>query len=152
MKVFRKKIISELFEITQKIYTKYFKKNTPWKITKELLLLFPKSTFGYKLGTFLNKNGFDLIPKVERHDAYHVITGFSTKEEDEIALQYLCFGNGKRSLYLYGVIIIGTIILPEYYKYYYESYKRGLQMNTFYNLDFKGLLKTNFKALISNIN
>ena len=151
MKTQRKQLIAWLFKITQHFYTKYFKKNEPWYIKKKHLLQFPKETFGYHLGTFLEKNGFELIPKAERHDAYHVITGYNTNEEDEIALQFLCFGNGKRSIYLFSVITIGSIILPEYWKYYIKSYRIGKNANAFYNLDYKRLLDTSISKLRSSI-
>ena len=136
----RKKIIIWLFEKSQKIYTKYIKKNEPWNINKSDLLHYPEESFGRHMGMFLVDNEFDLIPKAERHDAYHVLTGYDTKVEDEIAQQYLCYGNGKRSIYLYGVITIGTVILPDYMSYYIKSYKIGKNANHFYNLDFKNLL------------
>ena len=85
------------------------------------------------------------LPKVEQHDIYHMLTGYGTKVEDEIALQYLCLGNGKRSLYLIGAITLGTILLPEYANYYYQSYKRGKQANPFYHHDYQRLLRTNFE-------
>lgn len=151
MKTHRKQLIAWLFKITQHIYTKYFKKNKPWHIKKQQLLQFPKDTFGYHLGLFLQHNGFELIPKVERHDAYHVMTGYNTTEEDEIALQYLCFGNGKRTIYLFGVITIGSLILPEYWKYYIKSYRIGKNANAFYNLNYKGLLNTSVSTLRSSI-
>jgi len=144
---FRKKLVSWLFDNTQHIYTKHFKKNKPWNVTKEELLKLPEHTFGNHLGQFLHSNGFNLIPKVERHDAYHVMTGYKSNEQDEIALQYLCFGNGKRSLYLFGVLIIGTIILPDYIKYYLRSYRIGKSANPFYNLNYKKLLNTSISDL-----
>lgn len=136
----RKQLINWLFEKSQVIYTKWFKTNQPWGICKEDLLKYPNDSFGKYLGLFLQQNNFDLIPKVERHDCYHVITGYGITVEEEIAQQYLCYGNGKRSLYLFGVIILGTLILPEYLKFYLDSYKIGKKANTFHNLDFKGLL------------
>lgn len=147
----RKQLIAWLFKVTQHIYTTYFKTNTPWNIKKEQLLKLNTNTFGHHLGLFLDRNGFELIPKVERHDAYHVMTGYNSNEEDEIALQYLCYGNGKRSIYLFGVITIGTIILPEYWKYYLKSYRIGKRANTFYNLDYKGLLNTSVSTLRGSI-
>ena len=147
----RKQLIAWLFKVTQHIYTTYFKTNTPWNIKKEQLLEYSTSSFGYHLGLFLDSNGFELIPKVERHDAYHVMTGYNSNEEDEIALQYLCYGNGKRSIYLFGVITIGTIILPEYWKYYLKSYRIGKSANMFYNLDYKGLLNASISTLRASI-
>jgi len=151
MKKQRKQLIAWLFKVTQHIYTTYFKTNQPWGIKKEQLLEYSPKTFGHHLGLFLDSNGFELIPKVERHDAYHVMTGYNSNEEDEIALQYLCFGNGKRSIYLFGVITIGSIILPEYWKYYLKSYRIGKSANTFYNLDYKGLLNTSISNLRGSI-
>ncbi len=136
----RKKLIEWLFEKSKKIYTNLFKSQHPWEISKKQLLTYPKNSFGKHLGLFLNENNFELIPKVERHDAYHTLTGYGTKVEDEIALQYLCYGNGKRSYYLYGVMILGTIILPDYYKYYYKSYCIGKNANSFHHFDYKELL------------
>ncbi|MDT0556737.1 hypothetical protein [Patiriisocius hiemis] len=142
----RKKIINWLFEKSQVFYTKNFKKNkTPWNLTVKQLCGYPKTTFGYKLGLFLKQNGFELLPKVERHDAYHVLTGFGTKVEDEIALQYLCYGNGKRSKYLFGVLFLGTVLLPEYFQYYKKAYTLGKQSNTFHHFDFKLLLLLHYQ-------
>jgi len=137
----RKKIIEWLFDKSNTIYTNLFKKHKPWGIYKKELLGYPEDSFGKHLGMFLDRNNFELIAKVERHDAYHALTGYGTKVEDEIALQCLCFGNGKRSLYLYGAMLLGIIILPEYYKYYYKSYCIGKRANTFHHYDYKKLLK-----------
>ncbi|WP_034059909.1 Coq4 family protein [Lacinutrix jangbogonensis] len=147
MKKLRKQLINWLFAISSKIYTRIYKNHKPWDITKTELLSCSKESLGFNLGLFLDQNNFELIPKVERHDCYHVLTGYSTEVEDEIALQYLSFGNGKRSPYLYGAVILGTIILPDYLTYYLKSYHIGKAANVFHNLDFKPLLKTNMDAL-----
>lgn len=137
----RKKIIEWLFDKSQQVYTNMFKNHKPWGISKSELLLYPNDSFGKHLGLFLDKNGFELIAKVERHDAYHTLTGCGIHVEDEIALQCLCFGNGKRSPYLYGAMILGIAILPDYYKYYYKSYRIGKNANPFHHYDYKKLLK-----------
>ncbi|MFI1743635.1 Coq4 family protein [Thalassobellus sediminis] len=139
----RKKLIEWLFDKSQKVYTSLFKKHEAWGISKDELLSYNHESLGKHLGLFLDKNNFQLIPKVERHDAYHTITGYGTNVEDEIALQCLCFGNGKRSPYLYGAIILGVIILPDYYKYYYKSYNIGRNANAFHHYDYRKLLKVN---------
>jgi hypothetical protein len=143
----RKQFIAYLFEISQNVYTRYFKKQAPWKTSKEDLLMYSKGTFGNALGTFLNTHNYKLIPKVERHDAYHVLTGYGTTAEDEIALQYLCYGNGKRSLYLYGVILLGTLILPDYLSYYWASYGIGKAANTFHHFNYERLLNASYLDL-----
>ena len=137
---YRKKIIIFLFEKSQTVYTNLFKNHDSWDVSKKDLLSYPPTSFGKHLGLFLDKNDFELIPKVERHDAYHTLTGYGTNVEDEIALQCLCFGNGKRSLYLYGAIILGTCILPDYLSYYYKSFQKGRNANAFHPYDYSKLL------------
>jgi len=145
---YRKQLIIRLFEITQQLYTRYFKRNKKaWGINRRDLLEYNTATFGNELGQFLYRNNFELIPKVERHDAYHVLTGFGTNVEDEIALQYLCFGNGKRSKYLFGVITLGTLLLPEYLSYYIKSYDIGKRAHVFYDWDFSLLLHVSILQL-----
>ncbi|MGB3607516.1 MAG: hypothetical protein WBA19_10190 [Psychroserpens sp.] len=141
----RKRLIEWLFNHSQHLYTQVFKKHEAWGITKMQLLNYPKSTFGNHLGRFLQVNNFELIAKVERHDAYHTLTGYGTRVEDEIALQCLCFGNGKRSLYLYGAMLLGIVILPDYYRYYLRSYRIGKEANAFHHYNFKHLLTVNHK-------
>ncbi len=140
MKKQRKQFIEWLFDHSQRIYTNLYKNHKPWGVTKKDLLGYPEVTIGKHLGNFLDVNGFELIPKVERHDCYHVVCGYGTAVEDEIALQCLCFGNGKRSPYMYGAIILGVSILPDYLKYYYKSYKVGLKANAFHQYDYSKLL------------
>jgi len=142
---YRKQLINWLFEKSQAVYVSLFKNHKPWSVSKTELLTYPKASFGNHLGSFLDRNGFELIPKVERHDCYHVLTGYSTQVEDEIALQYLCFGNGKRSPYLLGAIILGTAILPDYINYYYKSFKIGQRANAFHHLDYRKLLKVSIE-------
>ena len=137
---YRKKLIAWLFKESQELYGYFLINRIPWNIKKEALLNYPENSFGKHLGNFLNENNFELIPKGERHDAYHTLTGYKTKVEDEIALQYLCIGNGKRSLYAIGAALVGGLILPEYFKYYYKSYGIGKNANAFYHFNYQKLL------------
>lgn len=142
----RKKFIQWLFKYSQIFYIK-FKNKKPWNITVNELLQYPENSFGFELGTFLKINGFELLPKVERHDAYHLITGYGTNVEDEIALQYVCLGNGKKSPYLFGVLFLGTLIIPEFINYYLDSFRLGKKCNTFHHFDYKKLLNISLKDL-----
>lgn len=142
----RKKFIYWLFEHSQKMYIK-FKNKKPWDIGSDELLSYSKDSFGYHLGILLKTNNFELLPKVERHDCYHLLTGYGTAVEDEIALQYVCFGNGKRSPYLLGVMFIGSLILPEYFKYYIKSYRLGKNCNQFHHFNYKNLLHFPFQEI-----
>lgn len=151
MKRLRKQFIEYLFKHSQSVYTKLFKHHKAWGISREQLLSYPDYTFGKHLGEFLDKNNFELIAKVERHDAYHTLTGYGTKVEDEIALQCLCYGNGKRSIYLYGAVILGITILPDYYSYYYKSYAIGKNAKPFHHYDYKKLLYVNISDFRQSI-
>lgn len=142
----RKKLILWLFKHSQNIYVK-LKRKEPWGITTLELLSYSEESFGYHLGKLLSANNFELIPKVERHDCYHLLTGYGTSVEDEVALQYVCFGNGKRTPYLLGVLFIGTIILPEYYKYYLKSYRLGKNCNQFHHFKYENLLHFSFEEI-----
>lgn len=128
-----------------------FKRKKAWEISSKELLEYPKESFGYHLGKLLEKNEFELLPKVERHDCYHLLTGYGTKVEDEIALQYVCLGNGKKSPYLFGVLLIGTIILPEYFKYYLKSYQLGKKCNQFHHFQYQRLLHFSFQEIRETI-
>ncbi len=139
----RKQLIVYLFQLSEKCYTRLFKKKKQARnITRSELLVYPENSFGQYLGVFLKENNFELIPKVERHDAYQVLAGYGTEVEDEIALQYVCFGNGKRSPYLFGVMILGTLLLPDYLSYYLRSFRIGRNTNVLYNRDFSKMLHT----------
>ena len=48
---------------------------------------------------------------------------------------------------MYGALILGTLILPDYYHYYKKSYRKGKQANTFHHLDYKELLQTPIEDL-----
>jgi ubiquinone biosynthesis protein Coq4 len=150
MKNKRKQLITWLFLTSERLYRR-FKKKQPWGLTDVDLLNMPANTYGYQLGCFLHANGFQLIPKVERHDAYHVLTGFGPSQEDEIALQYLCFGNGKRTPYLFAVLVLGTLILPDYFRYYRKAFRLGKQAHSFHHFDFKKILPLDFNFFRSTI-
>lgn len=146
----RKKLITWLFNWTMLIYCK-FKKKEAWDITTAQLLEMPSNCFGFHLGQLLHNNDFELIPKVERHDAYHLVTGYSTSVADEIALQYCCFGNGKRTPYLLGVLLIGTILLPDYMSTYLKAFQTGKAANSFHHFDYKKVLPVDFENFRSAI-
>jgi len=136
----REKICIWLFDKSKTPYAKYFKSNAPWNLNSAALLSFPTNTLGYELGLFLSTNGYQLIPKLEKHDAYHVITEYGTSVKDEIALQYFFLGNKKRSPYLFGVIAIGALLTPENFIHYHQAYLHGKRATPFHKWDIKQLL------------
>ena len=133
-------IVEKMYEVTRKPYQKYFKKNTPWKIDKEKLLQYPKNSLGFGLGNFLDKNDFDIQPKLEDHDIIHVLTNTRISVAEEIGMQYYLLGNGKKSLYLYAVILSGTPFYISHLGYFFKQYKNGKQALRFHHLDFSKML------------
>ena len=115
MKNVRLKFLLFMYQVSQKHYRLLFKRNKrSWIFTEEQLLLFKEDSLGRTLGEFYRKHGFRMIPQLENHDVYHLISEYGTNMIDEISMQYLLFGNGKRSAYLLGVLFLGTLVFPEY--------------------------------------
>jgi len=133
-------IVEKMYEISRKPYQKYFKKSTPWEIDKEELLRYPKDSLGFGLGNFLDTNHFDIQPKLEDHDIIHVLTNTGISVADEIGMQYYLLGNGKKSLYLYVVILSGTPFYLGHLNYFFQQYKKGKQALPFHYLDFSKML------------
>lgn len=132
----REKFCVWLFDKTKTPYAN-LKNRAPWGISRAELLAYPQNSLGNRLGVFLKENNFHPIPKLENHDLFHVLTGYGTEVEDEIALQYFFLGNGKRSAYLIGVIILGILLFPETYRYFIKAYNKGANANKFYHWKFK---------------
>lgn len=148
MKKLRINFIIFMYENSQKQYRKYFKKKKrQWQFNEKQLLSFNEDSLCRTLGEFYHNHGFRMIPKMENHDVYHLITDCSTNIQDEIAMQYLLFGNGKRSAYLLGVLALGTIVFPEYFKTYIKAFRKGQSMRAFHHWDFEELLWQNFDNL-----
>ncbi|MGB0849683.1 MAG: Coq4 family protein [Bacteroidia bacterium] len=103
------------------------------------------------MGRFLNHHDFQLIPRLERHDAYHVITGYSTEVKGEIELQYFFLGNGKRSLYQIGVVLLGILIMPEYFSDYLKAYQRGKHSYPLHKIDIEHSLSLDVSLLKKQI-
>jgi ubiquinone biosynthesis protein Coq4 len=133
-------LVEKMYEMSKKPYQKFFKKNKPWKIEKQELLSMPNQTLGFHLGCFLIKYHFEIQPKLEDHDVIHVLTNTGISVPEEIGMQYYLFGNGKRSLYLYMVIVSGTCFYPTRLGYFIEQFRKGKTAHQFHYLDFSKML------------
>ncbi|TJZ52478.1 hypothetical protein FAZ15_18980 [Sphingobacterium olei] len=141
MRGLRLKFMLHLYGWSSRVYANTFKINKKaWGITKIEFLSYPEGTLGKALGDFYSRNGFDVMPKLENHDVFHILTDTDTKIQDEIAMQYLLLGNGKLSLYLFAMIFIGGFIFPEYFSSYMQAFKKGRNMASFHEIEFKVLL------------
>jgi ubiquinone biosynthesis protein Coq4 len=151
----RETLLVWLYDKSKTIYANHFKKQVAWQEDKQSLLAYPKGSLGFALGKFLDKNHFSMEPKLESHDVFHTIIGFETKIEDELAMQYFLMGNGKRSLYMFMVLIPGSFLFPEQWYYFKKSYQRGKETPPFYHWDFYKLLPSsleNIQQSLFNIN
>lgn len=141
----REKLCHFLFQKSAVPYAKYFKRNRQaWELSSADLLKYPNSSLGYAVGKFLNANGFEFLPKHETHDVFHVLCDYGVSVKEEIALQFLLYGNGKRSLYLYMILFLGVIILPENYRFYRNSFFKGKKIPTFHYKVDKAYLNEEF--------
>ncbi|MGB0870064.1 MAG: Coq4 family protein [Flavobacteriales bacterium] len=137
----RVKICDVLNKYSVNIYTSLFKqKEKEWDININKLQAFKPNSIGYKLFLFLRQEQFEIMPKHESHDVFHILGNYGTSKEEEIALQFFLFGNGKKSIYLFLSLIIGIVLFPEYVKMFKKAYHRGQQALPFYKIDFEKLL------------
>ena len=141
MKEIRLRLMLHLYNWSSLIYTLVFKGHKKaWEISKKDFLSYPVGSIGHGLGLFYQSKGFDVMPKLENHDVFHILTETGTQIQDEIAMQYLLLGNGKISLYLIGMIIISGILFPEYVHDYKRAFQKGKSLQKFHHIDFKEIL------------
>jgi ubiquinone biosynthesis protein Coq4 len=136
----RDQLIEKMYEWSKKPYQRFFKNKMAWEIDKEELLSYSDETLGYHLGQFLQMNNFDIQPKLEDHDIIHVLTNTGISVWEEIGMQYYLLGNGKKSLYLYLVIIAGTVFYPTHINYFIKEFRKGKTAHHFHYLDFSKML------------
>lgn len=137
-----------IYDWSQHFYTKYFKqKKVAWSVSVDQLKFYPVNSLGRELANFIEEHGFNLMPKLENHDVCHLLTQTGTDIQEEIAMQYLLCGNGKKSLYMVGMITIGTIIYPEYISYYLRKFNAGKQFRPLHQVDFEQFLTEDISIL-----
>lgn len=148
----RVNLLQWLVNHTASIYLKIFKSHkSEWRYSKSDLRSFPTGSLGKELANFLDDNKIDLIPKAENHDVFHMVTGYKTTAEQEIAMQYWLVGNGKLTPYTIGTCIIGIVIIPEYFKSYKNALKKGIKSPTIFDWKFEELLYSNASQIRSYI-
>jgi ubiquinone biosynthesis protein Coq4 len=133
-------IMEKMYDWSKRPYQKFFKKNTPWNNSTDELLLYPKETLGFQLGNFLKVNQFEMQPKLEDHDVFHVLTQTGTTVPEEIGMQFYLCGNGKKSIYQYIVIVLGAFFYVDQWSYFRKQYQRGKDAHAFHYLDFSKML------------
>ena len=133
-------IIETFYKIIKVPYQFLFKKNEAWNLNVSDFLKYPQESLGFHLGCFLLKYNFSVQPSLEEHDVYHVLTNTGATVKDEIHMQFYLLGNGKRSPFVFIVIITGLFFYPLELKKFIKTYKKGKQAHLFHHLDFSKML------------
>ncbi|MEE9361491.1 MAG: hypothetical protein V3U92_02725 [Cellulophaga sp.] len=136
----REKAMEYLYEWSKKPYQKFIKRNCAWNVSMSKLKNYPKQSLGFHLSRFLTKHNFEIQPKLENHDVFHVLTKTGISVPEEISMQYHLLGNGKRSAYLFTVILLGTLLFPDYLFFFRKAYSKGREALLFHSLDFSKML------------
>ena len=145
-------LIEKLYEITKKPYQKWFKKGEAWNVNTKELIAMKSDSLGFHLGCFLLKHNFEIQPKLEDHDIFHVLTNTGITVQEEIGMQYFLLGNGKKSAYLFAVIAIGTCFYPSYFKQFLKKYRRGKNSHQIYDLEFQKMLTQPLQLIQTTFN
>ena len=145
-------IIELLYKTIKGPYQLLFKKSKAWEITKTDLLHYPQESIGFHLGCFLLQYKFEIQPRLEEHDVYHVLTNTGVSVKDEIDMQFYLLGNGKYSPFVFIVIGTGLLFYPFQLKSFTQSYKKGKQAHEFHHLDFYKLLPISIKEFQKTFN
>ena len=133
-------------------YREIFKgKKVPWGETKNSLARFSKGSIGHEMSLFLSRHGFEVNPKMESHDVFHVITGYGTQMHEEAAMQFFLIGNGKQSKLARISAFVGFVLFPEYWKLYRSAYRRGKNTRHFSSWEFRELLFVEVNAFRKEI-
>lgn len=140
----RERILLFLLGEVIPIHARFYKKRQPWGIKMQDLLTYPKGSLGNELGIFLQAEELEPVPRVERHDAFHILLDFSTHIYDEAAMQFFLIGNGKISPFTVGTALFAGLMLPDQWSNFKVQYKRGKQTRCIAKWDFKELLEEDF--------
>lgn len=144
----RGQLLRNMVEWTKPLYAFLFKQNKQaWTHNRKSLIELPEGSLGKTLGKFLFKQGFDLMPKFESHDVYHVLLDYDTTVVDEARMSFFLTGNGKNSLFILGSNLLAFLLIPEHFGTFIEDYKRGKAAAPISKWDFEYLLSEPINGL-----
>lgn len=146
------KVIEFFYKSIRIPYCYFFKNNKAWGVTVNSLLVYENESMGNDLGKFLQSNDYQVQDSLEEHDVYHILTKIGTTVKEEVDLQFYLLGNGKRSPFVFLVIVTGIIFYPKHYKSFRSNYLKGKAAYKFYDLEFQKLLHQPTKIIQSIFN
>ena len=129
-----------LVNLLQDAYLYLRKDRKPWVTTKEDLKMMPDGSLGKDVYLFITTNEFELIPKAEFHDVYHVLLQYGTSIKHESMLQCALVGNGRSTLPSLVCTMVSVVFFPEHWGDFYKAYKRGRNAKVFHNWNFERML------------
>lgn len=133
------------------VHARMYSRRPAWGLKREDMLRYPAGTLGNELGHFLTREGLQPIDRIERHDAFHILLGFSTSLEDEAAMQFFLIGNGKISPFTIATAAFTALVMPDKWGRFLKEFRRGQKALSIAKWDFLQLLDEPFadvKALI----
>jgi ubiquinone biosynthesis protein Coq4 len=95
------------------VHARVYTKRRAWGMKREDMLKYPEGTLGRELGLFLKQEDLQPVDRVERHDAFHILLGFSTALDDEAAMQFFLVGNGKISPFTMATAMFTGMVMPD---------------------------------------
>lgn len=137
----RDRVANTLVAAGKPVYTLMRFRRKPWPLTKEDLQNYASGTLGHDLYCFLEMHHFELMPRAEFHDIFHVLLQMSTNMRDETSIQFVVIGNGKWSLPNLVSSGVALVFYPEHWSTYRKAYQRGKSARTFYDAPFLQLLE-----------
>ena len=148
----RNKFVLWLLGLGTFVHTKLCFKRAAWGITLKSLLSHPENSLGYHLSEFYRLQKFAPIPKAEHHGVFHVLSGYNTDVKDEICMQFILAGNGKRSPFTLATCIISIFLFPEHLVHFKKAWWRGRSSLPFTHLHFKQFLNKDIVQLRKQFN
>lgn len=144
---FRERMLLWLLGKVVPVHAQFYKKRQPWNLLRDDLKQYPAATLGHELGLFLEREALQPVDRIERHDAFHILLGFSTQLKDEAAMQFFLIGNGKISPFTLGTATFTLLTMPDQWGLFYRQYKRGTTARCIAKWDFLHLLGENFEEV-----
>lgn len=143
----RDAIANKLVSFGKPIYKILRYRRKAWEVQQGSLKDYPLNSLGHELYSFLKRNEFQLMPRAEFHDVFHVLFNYGISMREETAIQFVVLGNGKWSLPNVISSSVAIVFYPEYWGDYKKAYLYGKKAAHFYHLDFENLLNQDLVEL-----
>ena len=108
-------------------FLKLVRKPTLFPFTPASLMKMPAGTLGRDLVEYLHHKNLQLLPYYAKHDIKHILLEYDTTDRGEVCLQCFMLGNRHMSFPVIATVAYGIFTMPEYWKYFYQAFKRGRQ-------------------------